>query len=359
MASIAAVAAASMPRTRPARPGDGQGEEPRSAVEVEDAVALAEVEAVEHGFGQDLGCLRVDLPEDPGGHGELLAEDVGDQRRCLEGFGLVVTLVVGVDLLDRLAVLGPFVLVEDGVGHRWAAVEGHHLDVGAGRPLLVSEIEGADGVHSERAAVDAHDVVAPVPAHPETAELVDAETDPGPVPEARLRHRLDHHGVVDLRHPPELLGEQLGLEVTLERGIDVLVVAAAAATGSGGGARRADALGGSLEDLDGLRARPAGVLLGDLGDHALAGQAMADEQHPAPGIAGHEPAACRRSSQHHLNRRHGGRFAHLGIRVITTPLGPSAGALPRVYPPRQWVGSIWCWRCSWSWRRSAASSSGR
>ena len=80
--------------------------------------------------------------------------------------------------------------------------------------------------------------------------------------------------------PGQLLAHDGRLQFALGRRLDVLEVAAAAAIRSGVRARRRDPVRRTRsQDLDGVGPQVTLALLGDLGEHPLAGQGVADEHH--------------------------------------------------------------------------------
>lgn len=96
---------------------------------------------------------------------------------------------------------------------------------------------------------------------------------------------FDDRLALDPRESAQLRGEQLRLEVPLRLARKVLPVAASTAARSGVRARRCDAFGRRLEDLDGVSANEVCAVLGDPGTHELTGSGMADEGDPAVGCA--------------------------------------------------------------------------
>ena len=93
-----------------------------------------------------------------------------------------------------------------------------------------------------------------------------------------------------MRDPAQLLGDDLALEPTLRRQVDVLEVATAAGVGAGSGQRagRRDPVGGGGQHLDGVASQEprADLPLGQRHDDALARQAVADEDDGAGRLAG-------------------------------------------------------------------------
>ena len=191
-------------------------------------------------------------------------------------------------------------------GGRGRAGEGDRLDLRSRRQLAHGEVEGVDGAHGERAARDADEVVAAVPAHREPSRAIGREADPRARAESGVvgGDRLDLDVEVEARERAQLVPHATRLERALGRDRDVLVVAAAAAPRPGVGAGRRDAVGRGLEHLGDVRARPGRVLLGHLGQHPLALDPVADEHHPAVGRARDEAAAGRGCAQSELDRRH-------------------------------------------------------
>ena len=91
---------------------------------------------------------------------------------------------------------------------------------------------------------------------------------------------------VEATEPYQLLAHDRRLQVALPGERHVLEVAAPAAPRSGVGAGRGDAIGGGYVDADGVAApEPVAVgALGDLHDHPLARQRMADEDDAGVGL---------------------------------------------------------------------------
>ena len=168
-----------------------------------------------------------------------------------------------------------------------------HLHPPRAWPALAGHAGLRDQGMRDQAVADPHDLMRSVPVQPGPAVLADREPDPGaPAESARVAgQRLDRHRALEAGDPPELLADDLGLDLALGGQAGVLPVAAAAAAWSGVRAGRADPLRRGLEDLDRVRAGEPGGRLGDDGPHPLPRQRVPDEEHLAGLGPGDAPAA--------------------------------------------------------------------
>ena len=83
---------------------------------------------------------------------------------------------------------------------------------------------------------------------------IDREPHVGPPRQPIRSPRYFLHGDLEIggRHPPKLLGDELGLQGALGGEVDVLPIAASAPTGSGKATGRFHPFGRGVEDLDGI-----------------------------------------------------------------------------------------------------------
>jgi hypothetical protein len=118
-----------------------------------------------------------------------------------------------------------------------------------------------------------------------SATVIDVEAHPRAPAEAlcavRRVGRLNHASPVDSRESAKLLSDDLGLQAALRSQIDVLEVAASAQARTGDRARRRDPIRAGPQNLH--RICPPETIMavvGDLDQHSLTGQRVANEDHP-------------------------------------------------------------------------------
>ena len=145
------------------------------------------------------------------------------------------------------------------------------------------------------ALVDVLEPVGAVPAEAHRTAAVHRDAHPAAPaqPGGVAGHRLDLDGPLEPGQALQLLRDPERLQASLRGDVHVLEVAAAAAPGPGVRAGRVDAVGRAGQDLDGIGPQEGGRAGGHPGPDALAGEAVADEDHPAVGVVGHAPPAGR------------------------------------------------------------------
>ncbi len=186
--------------------------------------------------------------------------------------------------------------------------------------------EGEPATAVDEAVIDLDDLVATVLAHAAAAVAeVDVALPGAPAqPVDVTGHRLDLDVDLEAGQAHHLLAHDAGLQRALRGQSHVLQVATAAQSRTGEPARRLDAVRRGLQHLHGVTAPEPVALgaLGDLDDHALAGQRVPDEHDRAVLLPQHAVPAVGDGSDHALEAR-ADRAAHR--RSLTSPRRRSPG----------------------------------
>ncbi len=155
------------------------------------------------------------------------------------------------------------------------------------------------------------------------ARRVQRPPHPGPPAEPVVGQRLHRDVELESGQPAELLGDDGGLELPLQRGIGVLEVAAATAAGVEVRARRLHPTGIGAQHPDHLAAAERTALrLGDPHRRPLPRQCEPDEDHPAV-IPGHAVSAVGDRADVDLDLDAGSQFVtgqRAGHRVTAWPV---------------------------------------
>jgi hypothetical protein len=133
----------------------------------------------------------------------------------------------------------------------------------------------------DQAVADVHDLMRPVPEEARPAVFVDGEPDSGPPAKAgRVARQLLHvHLSLEAPDAPELLTDDLRLNLALRRQAGMLPVAAPATAGPCVGAWRGYAFGSGSDDFGRVGASELRCRLRDDRLDQLTGQSVPHEQH--------------------------------------------------------------------------------